>query len=205
VSTCSCTYPVFYRRLTTFLYHYVMKILFMIVMPIAVVILIISLILNMTMIFMPLSISGYAWYFGWLTLTSSLFIIFLVLIIRFLYKDSDEPAGRKSRKGMIWGVIFFLALDLLAFSYMRPLVLDIPSLFHPATVSITDPDFNVSSGNEDNYYYLSGADENGDFYTFHLPSQQYKACRNAYAAKENAVMEVTYLPHSKYTLQIEVK
>ncbi len=48
--------------------------------------------------------------------------------------------------------------------------MDIPSLFHPSTVEITKPDFDVSTGNEDNYDYLSGKDENGSSYTFHLPS-----------------------------------
>ena len=51
-----------------------MNILFMIVMPIAVLLLIVSLILNMTMIFMPAAVSGYAYYFSWLFLTSSLFL-----------------------------------------------------------------------------------------------------------------------------------
>lgn len=64
-----------------------MNILFMIVMPIAVLLLIVSLILNMTMIFMPAAVSGYAYYFIWLFLTSSLFVIFLLLIIRCLHKD----------------------------------------------------------------------------------------------------------------------
>jgi len=64
-----------------------MNILFMIVMPIAVLLLIVSLILNMTMIFMPAAVSGYAYYFSWLFLTSSLFVIFLLLIIRCLHKD----------------------------------------------------------------------------------------------------------------------
>lgn len=43
---------------------------------------------------------------------------------------------------------------------------------------------------------ISGKDENGSSYTFYLPSQQYHACQNARKSKENAVIEVTYLPHS---------
>lgn len=119
-------------------------------------------------------------------------------------QSPDDPAS-SGRKRNIWGIVFFLALDLLAFYFMRPLAMDIPSLFHPSTVEITEPDFDVSSGNEDNYDCLSGKDEYGSSYTFHLPSQQYHACQNACKSKENAVIEVTYLPHSKYLLQSEVK
>lgn len=43
------------------MYHVDMNILFMIVMPIAVLLLIVSLILNMTMIFIPAAVSGYAY------------------------------------------------------------------------------------------------------------------------------------------------
>ena len=52
---------------------------------------------------------------------------------------------------------------------------------------------------------FSGKDENGSSYTFYLSSQQYHACQNACESKENAVIEITYLPHSKYLLQSEVK
>ena len=181
-----------------------MNILFMIMMPIAVLLLIASLILNMTMIFMPAAVSGYAYYFSWLFLTSSLFVIFLLLIIRCLQKDPMTlhlPDGKRT-SGESYSFWLWICLPSISCGRL-PWISNL--FFHPSTVEITKPDFDVSSGNEDNYDYLSRTDEYGSSYTFHLPSQQYHACQNACESKENAVIEVTYLPHSKYLLQAEVK
>lgn len=201
-----------------------MDTLFGIVLFIEILVLVVSLVLRAVTLVVPVGAAGYVYYFSMLGLMSSVFVIVLVLLFGVVAQEvhdrrksgfaskrgkrharKSKRSGKHEALGFVLGLLFFGAIDVGAFFFLWPLVLDLPAVFNPTTVRITNPEFVNSSDDDGSSYHLNGADQNGGSHSFELSWKQFDAYKAACEVKDDATVRVVFLPHSECLVDMEVE